>query len=191
MPRARPIAVMKQKPAIPISRWDVEIPTDWEWGNWEQVRLYPLQVPIVLVRCQDCKTYYLVYPSFIVSGTRLTIQALVFIGFVYEKSDLTWRGIVDHFCDSGDRIAYRTLYRAVHSLGLLLISSEPSYRVAEEYLMRFQIPELSENFWPPLKSRYEHTRQREGSIRHFLELLCFLLLASGFAAAFLRYLGQV
>lgn len=135
--------------------------------------------------------YFLVYPSFIIRGTRLTIQALVFIAFVYEKSELTWRGIVDRFCDSKERIAHSTLYRAVHSLGLLLISNESAYHAAEEYLMRFQIPELNKDIWPPLKSRYEHTRQREERIRQFLQLLYLLLLASGFAAAFFRYLSQV
>jgi hypothetical protein len=104
-------------------------------------------------------------------------------------SELTWRGIVDRFCDSKERIAHSTLYRAVHSLGLL--GNESAYDVAEEYLMRFQIPELSEDMWPPLKSRYEHTQQREESLRRFLQLLHLLLLASGFAAAFFRYLSQV
>jgi len=173
-----------------ICGWDVEIPLDWKWGDWEQVRLYPVEIPIVLVRCLDCNAHSLVYPSFITSGTRLTLQALVFIALVYEKSELTWRGIVDRFCDSKERIAHSTLYRAVHSVGLL-ISGESAYHVAEEYLMRFQIPELSEDIWPPLKSRYEHTRQREESLRCFLQLLCLLLLASGFAVAFFRYLGQV
>lgn len=99
--------------------------------------------------------------------------------------------MVDRFCENEDRIAHSTLYRAVHSLGLLLTSSKPAYRIAEEYLMRFQIPQLGADIWSPLKSRYEHTRQRECGIRHFLQVLCLLLLASGFAAAFFRYLSQV
>ena len=99
------------------------------------------------------------------------------------------RGMVDQFCHERERIGHSALYRAGHSLGQLLISNESAYGVAKEYLMGFDVP--MGDSWPPMKFKYEHTRTREDSLRDFLQLVCILMLASEFAAAFFRYLKQV
>lgn len=175
-----------------IWRWDIDIPQDWRWGDWDQIRLHTVKVPIILVQCADCRTPFVIYPSFIIGGTTLTIQALMMVAFAYEYSLLTWRGMVEHFCDESDRIAHSTLYRAVHSIGLLLVGNAEAYRVAEEYLNNFDIPGFSKMPWPPLKSRYEHTRERESCVRDILQLLlCILSLSPGFIHAFFRYLKNM
>ena len=175
-----------------IWRWDIDMPQDWCWGDWEQIRLHTVQVPIILVQCVDCRTYFEIYPSFIIGGTTLTIQALMMVAFVYEYSLLNWRGMVEYFCDKNDRIAHSTLYRAVHSLGLLVMGNEDVQRLAEKYLSNFAIPVSDSKPCPPLKSRYERTRERESGVRGILQLLlCILSLSPGFIHAFFRYLKNM
>jgi hypothetical protein len=114
---------------IPIWRWDIEIPQDWEYGQWDRIRLFPVQVNTYKAMCNSCIAESRVYPSFVMEGTTLTIQALIFITYVHATSTLTWRDMPEKFCSATNRIAHSTLYTAVHGLGKsLLIQAD---RVAE------------------------------------------------------------
>jgi hypothetical protein len=101
----------------PIWRWEIDIPRDWEFGQWNRIRLYPVQVDILVIKCEDCGETYRAYPSFVIKGTTLTFSALIFIAFVYEYSGLVWRYIPEQFCCNHDMIAHSTIYKAVHGLG--------------------------------------------------------------------------
>lgn len=106
---------------IPITCWDISIPQDWEYGQWQRIRLFPIQVSTYRMKCDSCGTASRAYPSFVVRGSTLTLQALVFIAYVYETGTLTWRDMPEKFCPETDRIAHSTLYKAVHGLGKSLL----------------------------------------------------------------------
>jgi hypothetical protein len=109
---------------IPITCWDVVIPQDWEYGQWNRIRLFPIQVHTYQVKCASCGTVSRVYPSFIIKGSTLTLQALIFIVYVYATGQLTWRDMSERFCPETDRIAHSTLYKVVHGLGKSLLMQE-------------------------------------------------------------------
>jgi hypothetical protein len=107
-----------------IWRWEIDIPSDWKYGQWERIKLYPVQVNVFMVKCESCNEKSRVYPSFIVKGTTLTFSALIFITFVYETSNLSLREIPQNFCDENNRIAHSTIYRAMHGLGKSIIGND-------------------------------------------------------------------
>lgn len=161
-----------------ITRWEIDIPYDWEYGEWERIRLYPAPVNIFVIKCTACGEEYRVYPSFVTPGTTLTWSALVFIAFVYETSPLTWRELVAKFCSPEDRIAHSTLYKAVHGLGKSLSIQGMKIREEIEKLQAtYRSPE--ENTHPEQppqqKSRFEHTREREASLHTIILPLSYRL----------------
>jgi hypothetical protein len=74
-----------------VWRWDLELPPDWKFPQWESVRLFPIQVNQPVLSCNQCGKLIKVIPSFIQQGTTLTLSALIFVVFAYEFSNLTWR----------------------------------------------------------------------------------------------------
>jgi len=164
------------------------MPADWQYGDLSSVRLFPVCVPLPIVRCEACGKYFRVEPEFMIKGTILTFPALVFVAFSYETSGLTWRQIADIFCKDGDKISHSTLYTAVHKLGKLVEETDLMQN------MRARIPSDAsvcdiKNHWPPLKCQYPHTKMREEAVRSMLCLLTVLLSqAQSFLPAFLKYI---
>jgi hypothetical protein len=162
-----------------ILKWDISIPEDWQYGEWDRISLFPVDVPMPIIRCEECGKYFRVKPGFIIKGTILTVNALVFVAFAYEckNSGLTWRMIADKFCKDGEKISHSTLYTAVHKLGKLVIESELFQKLCSS------IPTLSKDMdierqWPVLKSRYPHTQKREKAVLTILYLFMMLLIAN-------------
>lgn len=174
-----------------IWRWEIDIPYDWEYGQWKRIRLYPKQVKIYIIKCDKCGRKYRIYPSFVLPGTTLTLSALVFIAFVYESSELKWRDIPEKFCTEEDRIAHSTLYKAVHGLGKSMLVQEEKIR---EGIQKLHATYLAQNEaalpgWPRIKALYEHTRKREDAIhKALLPLSYYCLIEPLFARAFYTYL---
>jgi len=100
-----------------IEEWDIRIPEDWRFGQWDRVELAPVKVPRPVLVCIACGLRVRLTPSFIIEGTRLTLEALVFVTFAKEVGGLTWRSLPELFCASDDRCAHSTLYNAVHKIG--------------------------------------------------------------------------
>lgn len=172
--------------------WEVHIPFDWKYGQWERIRLYPAEVHILVVKCKTCAEKFGVYPSFVVEGTTLTQSALIFTAFAYESSSLTWRDLPEKFCDGNNKIAHSSLYKAVHGLGKSIMESNGRARkelqaLLDEYL---SAAKESGSSWPLAKSLYEHTINREKAIRKTLfPLVCRYL--DSFTSFFYRYLKQL
>jgi len=172
-----------------IWKWDITIPEDWQHGDWDSISLFPVHVPLPIVRCEICGKYLRVDPGFIIKGTILTITALVFGAFAYEckNSRLTWRMIIDKFCRGTEKLSHSTLYTAVHKFGSLIAESELFKK------LKFSIPDLSEHIdneenQSALKSKYDHTKKREKCVRNILCLLVVMLMNEGkFLSIFLRY----
>jgi hypothetical protein len=114
--------------------WDLELPDDWHYPQWETVRLVPRQVPQPVLRCCQCGQFIKVIPSFLQQGTKLTLPALILVAFAYEFSALTWRDLPEKFCTPYNRIAHSTLYKAVHGLGRLIHSDAEFRKLCEEHL---------------------------------------------------------
>ena len=156
----------------PVWRWDIAIPADWQFPQWESVRLFPIQVNQPVLRCSQCGEHIKVIPSFIQHGTTLTLFALIFVAFAYEFFDLTWRDMPEKFCDEDNRIAHSTLYKAVHGLGRLIYSDAEFRKLCEEHLPAIKtIPNWPIPNWPPPKSVYTHTVMREKGVRFLIRFL--------------------
>lgn len=168
-----------------VWRWEIDVPYNWYYGEWEEIKLYPTQAQVVLIRCDLCGEMHRLYPSFILRGTTLTLPALIFITYIYESSGLTWREIPEKFCDAANRIAHSTLFKAVHGLGQSLAENERIRGAVVELASRY--PALES--WPPVKSRYAHTLNREHSLRDLLlPLLPYSYNRETFTAFFFQYL---
>lgn len=176
-----------------IWRWEIHIPYDWKHGEWDKIKLSPVQVPILIAKCDLCNKIYRVYPSFIIAGTTLTLSALAFVIYAYESSDLTWREIPILFCsDEHNRIAHSTLYKAVHGFA----NSIPKIKEALEKLNNHYFPSLVDQVvtkvWPSEKSRYTHTLDREASLRNMLSFFVYQIQKFGdFSQMFFTYLRQL
>ncbi len=144
-------------------------PHDWVYGDWENIELRPIEVPIIILKCNTCNELYRVYPSFVVKGTTLTLKALAFIAFVYEFSELTWRDIPDKFCDNNDKIAHSTLYKAVYGLGKGMLDDKAVQGKINELNDKYL--NISQDTSFRYKSRFEHTQKREYIIRKILKPL--------------------
>lgn len=151
--------------------WHVEIPEDWQFAEWERVKLFPVQVPRPILRCTECNQLIKVIPSFLLHGTTLTLPALTFIAFVYIYSDLTWRDLPQKFCSADNRIAHSTLYKAVHSIGRLLATNSELRNLCQKYLPAANSPNRLVANWPPPKAIYIHTVVRLKGIRSLLTSL--------------------
>jgi len=173
-----------------IWRWEIHIPYDWEYGQWERIRLYPVEVQILIVECLACGEKFRVYPSFVVEGTTLTQSALIFIAFAYESSDLTWRDLPEKFCDQNNKIAHSTLYKAVHGLGKSILENEQVRKelnaLTAKYLPAKEEPTSN---WPPPKSLSERTINRENALRETIYPLNDPTVS--FTHFFYRYLRQL
>jgi hypothetical protein len=136
-----------------IWRWDLELPADWQFPQWESVQLFPIQVNQPVFACSQCGQFIKVIPSFIQPGTTLTLPALIFVAFAYEFSSLTWRDLPQKFCAEDNRIAHSTLYKAVHGLGRLIHSDLEFRKLCQQYLPTIRaIPGGPTPDWPPPKS---------------------------------------
>jgi hypothetical protein len=153
-----------------IWRWDAYIPYDWEYGQWERIKLSPVQVKIYKVKCIDCGEEYRVYPSLVLPGTTLTQPALIFISFVYETSLLTWRDIPEKFCSERDKIAHSTLYKACHGLGkgILLQSERIQEGIRKLYATYAPYENTILSGTHNIKTLYQHTRERAEALYSIL-----------------------
>jgi hypothetical protein len=153
-------------------RWDINIPENWTFGQWEQVKLSPVRVPLPVYCCTECQEQLKIFPSFCLRGTTLTLQALAFIGFVYETTELTWRDLPEMLCDSHNKIAHSTLYKAVHSTGKLMATEQEIQKLHLKYLPSNNPVQANPPLvWPAPKSIFTHTVAREQGIRLFLKNL--------------------
>ena len=154
-----------------IWRWEIDIPGDWRFGEWERVHLYPVRVKAYIIECNICGKKYRVYPSFAIPGTTLNISALIFIAFVYEYSPLTWRDIPTKFCRGYDITAHSTLFKAVHGLGLAIFEHYCCISIGIKELAKKHLSDdkgKEAALWPDLKSIRSHTIIREHALRTFL-----------------------
>lgn len=151
--------------------------------------MFPVHVPLPIIKCAVCGESFRVIPSFIIKGTILTITALVFVAFAYECKDsgLTWRLIINKFCKDTEKLSHSTIYTAVHKFGSLIAESEFFNK------LKSLIPSIPEQIdhevdRTSLKSKYEHTQKREKGV---LKVTCLLELilsnGKGFLSIFLRY----
>jgi len=149
--------------------WEIEIPYDWQYGQWEQIRLYPSEVKIYFIKC-SCGERYWVYPSFYMEGTKLTLTALIFIAYAYTYSELTWRDIPEKFCAEEDKISHSALYKAVHGYGKsMLIQKDKIDEGVQKLHANYQMQkESADTEKPRQKALYEHTREREGAVQSIL-----------------------
>lgn len=177
-----------------IWRWEIYIPPDWEFGDWEKIHLYPIQVAVHIVQCSLCKTKYRIYPSFAIAGTTLNLSALIFIAFVYEYSDLVWRDLPRHFCQGYDVTVHSTLFKAVHGFDSALLAYYCSMQEEIKELAARYLPDEKDKetaLWPDLKSILAHTIERENAIRTFLsDMLSFDYTSDTFFRLFHKYLKK-
>jgi len=103
-----------------IYMWDIKIPEDFRFGDWDKVVLYSTRVALPIVACGVCGYEVRIEPSFKLKGSRLTLGAIAFITFAREVGGLKWRTMTELFCSEYDRCAHSTLYVAVHKVGKLL-----------------------------------------------------------------------
>ncbi len=172
-----------------VWRWEIYIPYNWHYGEWEEIKLYPTQAQVVLIRCGLCGEMHRLYPSFMLRGTTLTLSALIFIAYIYESSGLTWREIPEKFCDAANRIAHSTLFKAVHGLGKSLAKNDRIRGAVAELANRY--PAL-DKAWPADKSRYAHTLSHEHSLRDLLlPLLPYKCNQEAFTGFFFNYLRPI
>ena len=194
---------------IPITCWDIVIPQDWEYGQWNRIHLFPVQVYTYRMKCDSCATASRAYPSFVMEGSTLTLQALVFITYVYSTGMLTWRDMVEKFCPETDRIAHSTLYKAVHGLGKsLLIQADKvqeglrklhaTYAHASGDLSGGLSGDLSDvaiqaiSGIPLVKARLPHTRARERALHALILPLSWLRVSEPvFLRAFFVFIKPV
>ena len=125
-----------------------------------------------IVQCKICKAKYRVYPSFVLKGTSLTLFALVFIAYVYETTELTWRDMPMEFCHGNEIISHSTLYKAVHGLAYSLSLYKPVISEGiQEFSDKCQSSSEDDPQMPVLmiqKSIFLHTQAREVLIKAFL-----------------------
>lgn len=106
----------------------------------------------------------------------MTLSALTFTIFAYETSDLTWRELVEKFCDEKNRIAHSTLYTAAHRMGTLL-QKKPLESLRREYLpaqgiRRANLTHLVEGRqWSALKALFYRTQTCERAARQLVAAL--------------------
>lgn len=171
-PYCSAVRSLKYESMAPIWCWDLEIPADWVFPQWESVRLFPIQVNQPVLRCNQCGEHIKVIPSFLQQRTTLTLPALIFVAFAYEFSDLTWRDLPGKFCAEDNRIAHSTLYKAIHGLGRLIQTDSEFRQLCLQNLPTLKnVPSWPIPNWPPPKSIYVHTVLREKGVRLLIRSL--------------------
>ncbi len=170
-----------------IWRWEISIPYGWQPGDWAQLKLYPTQIPIPIIKCALCGEKYRVYPSFSIKGTTLTQSALLLITYIYESSSHTWRALPDLLCDVTDKIAHSTLFKAVHGLGKSLMEN---HKIREAITGLINRSSESSDAWPKEKSLYAHTLEHERSLRQILRPLMEVS-ERIFTSHFFKYLQHI
>lgn len=134
--------------------------------------MFPVQIPLPVFCCSECNQMIKIIPSFCLRGNKITLQALIFISFVYEFSELTWRDLPNKFCDQNNKIAHSTLYKAVHGTGQLVTTEQAIENLRLKYLPTDNLVEPDPDLeWPPPKSIFTHTIAREKGIRRLLKNL--------------------
>jgi len=63
------IQSLEYKSMATVWRWDLELPGDWQFPQWESVRLFPIQIHQPVLRCSQCGEHIKVIPSFLQPGT--------------------------------------------------------------------------------------------------------------------------
>lgn len=160
-----------------VGEWDIRVPRDWEYGQWDRAELYWVLVPLPVLVCTICGHKVRLRPSFLLKGTRLTLDAVVFVTFAREVGGLTWRAMPELFCADYDKCAHSTLYIAVHKIGKLFSEQvmELSQRFDPSGTGRatdiFHVTIRYVGFAAPT-SRFRHTLEREmGARRLVVKLL--------------------
>jgi transcriptional regulator NrdR family protein len=189
---------------IEIIRWDVEYSFNWVYGDWDKIRLYPVSIKTYEVKSNCCNKKFRIKPSFMVEGTTLTLEALVFCAFAYEIGELTWRGLVDNFCINQEIIAHSTIYRAVHGLGELFIKYAESMENWNELMnLKESVGKLemencnkNENDKPQHSKKQraikQNAQERLNKIREFLRyLLIVAQLTEDILKAYIRFMSVI
>jgi hypothetical protein len=159
-----------------IEEWDIRIPEDWRFGQWNRVELYPVMVPRPVLVCTACRFRARLRPSFIIEGTRLTLEALVFVTFAREVGGLPWRSMLELFCAADEKCAHSTLYMAVHKMGKLLdeqvkeLSRRFDHPETDHALDLFHVPVRCGCFSAP-SALFRHTLERELGARFLVASL--------------------
>jgi hypothetical protein len=186
---------------IEITQWDVEYPFNWVYGDWDKIRLYPVEIKTYEVKNDCCDNKFRIKPSFMVKGTRLTLEALVFCAFAYEIGGLTWRRLVDKFCKNEDIIAHSTLYRAVHGLGEFLKSAEATKKWKDIMELKDSVVEVDMESYDKSegsKAQYskkqraikQNAQERLNKIREFLmHLLIVEQLTKDILKSYIRFMN--
>lgn len=163
--------------------WDVTLPDNWSFGDYEAIRLVPVQVPIYTITCIVCDVSCILLPSFVLPGTRLTVTAVAVVALLYEATTISLRAMAEKLCDPFECIAHSTLFRALRGLGQSLQVQEVMGQ-----LMAAGAAE-EETGWGPAKARLPHTVKEESAVRKLLTPLWrHYVLQTRFHQRLLRYL---
>ena len=144
-----------------VGEWDIRIPEDWEYGQWNRARLYSVPVPLPVLICTVCNCEVRLRPSFMLKGTRLTLDAVVFVTLAREAGGLKWRAMLELFCANHDRCAHSTLYIAVHKVGKSF--HEQARELARRFCPAHADPafEIKGNGFSAPTACFRHTWERE------------------------------
>ncbi len=153
-----------------IIKYDLNIDRYWEPGDnlclesLQGISLSSVEVHLPVFDCVVCRNRIKIIPSSILKGTILTVKALIYVIFIYQNSELSWRIIANALCREYDKLAHSTLYKGAHRLGHLL-TTHPLMKELEQMSGR-SLPEKL-----PPKSVLPHTMEREKPLRKLAELL--------------------
>ena len=148
-----------------ITEWDIDIPEDWQFGQWDLVCLHPVSVPRPVLLCTACNLRVLLTPSFVLKGTRLTLDAIAFVILAKEVGGLKWRSLSKLFCSATERLAHSTLYMAVHKMGKLL--GEQVKELSRHFATDLHVPVRNRCFAAP-SALFRHTLERELGARFLI-----------------------
>lgn len=127
---------------------------------------------MIIVECPGCGERFRIKPAFMVSGTILTLLAILLVSFLYESSldedtSYSWRTLTDKLTSSDMSLAHSTLYTACHALGKSVSKSDLKALIVE-YGFIFSTDDHVEASWSTMRSIYEHTKMREFGLRRIL-----------------------
>ena len=155
---------------IYVWRLDIDIPEDWLFGEWHRIRIYWVKVAILIVRCPVCGGRFKLVPSFLIKGTRFTLEALIFITLAKEVSGISWRKLCNMVCVKDNGCVHSTLYEAVHRIGKFLAQEkwqlfESCRKLQPPPDVSLLKPEATTDGFAPPSARFEHTLDREMGAR--------------------------
>jgi len=170
-PRCAAIHSFRQKETAVVWMLDSDIANNWQFGWWGRIKLSWKEVSILIGECSKCGCKIKVIPSFMVKGTRLTLEALCLVTVAKEVSGLSWRNLRDLLCDGVDGwCAHSTLYEAVHRVGKFLAESkEELFELCRQLqpppeLTVLKTESTEDGFCAP-SARLDHTLAREMGAR--------------------------